>query len=117
VDNRKFFEEVLELHILKKKGGMSVKHKFTIEDPDTQTVGTIVYDDEEKAFNINFSDEDIRRQVAEYLNTRRQYRIPKSQDLDDFEEIEALPTKDLESFTLALNDIYGTCDVWCIKFP
>jgi len=94
-----------------------MKHTFVIEDPDTQSVGTIVYDGEAKTFQVVFADGDIRQQITEYLTRRREYRIPKSQDLDDFETRKALPTKDLESFTLALNDIYGMCDVWCIKFP
>lgn len=72
--------------------------------------GSIEYID--KDFTIDFPDEDTIKEITTYLSTPKTFRIPESNQIDDFREDTVLPTDDLTYFELALCSMHSAIGVW-----
>jgi hypothetical protein len=74
--------------------------------------GTIRYDEPRKQVQIKHPDGGVCRAIQGYLTAPHTYRIPQSAKIDDFEEVEALPTDNRMYFDLALCTLYTTLGIW-----
>lgn len=73
--------------------------------------GTVIYNETEKIINVDFPDDTIKDMIEEYLATKRSYKIPKSQEIDDYEEIRAFPNEDKTYFDLAISTMTANIGV------
>ncbi len=73
--------------------------------------GHISYNPSTKSLTVRFPDDDIVEDIEEYLNTPRVFRIPESQQLDDFREETAKPTDSTMHMNLALSTLWANTDV------
>lgn len=69
--------------------------------------GFVEYDPRSKELTVEFPDEDVRLEVEGHLTTAQAYRIPESQELDDFREELAVPTDSLMHMELALSALWS----------
>ena len=66
------------------------------------TIGSITYDEKSKELSIDFPDSAVVNEIKDYLNTKRVYRIPESQRIDDYREELARPIDSEMHLDLAL---------------
>ncbi len=74
--------------------------------------GWVIYDPKNKYLAVEFPDEALRMKVESYLSAEREYRIPVSQQLDDYRVDKQVPTESLMYMQLALCELYMTLGVW-----
>lgn len=68
--------------------------------------GTVTLDEKSMTFVVDFPDKRTRGQIERYLVRPRKFRIPESQEIDDFRIDEVKPTESPMYFDLAL------CTLW-----
>jgi hypothetical protein len=68
--------------------------------------GTILYNEDSKKLTIDFPDPDVVDEIKDYLNAEQIYRIPESQEIDDYREKKARPMDSLMHMEL------GLCTLW-----
>jgi hypothetical protein len=76
--------------------------------------GTIFLNEETMAYGVVFPDKKVRAQIKRYLEKEREYRIPESQEIDDFRLERAVPTKSPMHFDLALCTLWANTGVYVI---
>jgi len=74
--------------------------------------GHISYNPTGKSLSIDFPDEDVIEDIEEHLTTPRVFRIPESQELDDFREETARGIDSTTHMNLALSTLWANTDVW-----
>ena len=74
--------------------------------------GGVVYRPRLKEVEVSFPDESVVADIETFLTTRRVFRIPQSDRIDDFEEQLLLPTDNKQNMMLALSEMFGAIDVW-----
>lgn len=67
-------------------------------------IGYIKYyfDGKKVQWSVHHPDDTIESELAEYFSTPREFRIPESQQIDDYRIDTALPTDDITYFELSL---------------
>jgi len=74
--------------------------------------GRILYDPEDVAgFEIEHPDPEVVKAVRWHFTTKREFRIPESQEIDDFRVDFVLPTTDENYFIMALCLMDAAIDV------
>ena len=81
--------------------------EFTVGDKR----GIITYEEKPKTLEVMFPDSKIKTRILTYLNTKRDYRVPESDNLDDYRVDRRRPIDSLMYLELALNTMYTTIDV------
>ena len=81
--------------------------EFTIGDKR----GIIEYEEKSKTLEVMFPDSKIKTRILTYLNTKRDYRVPESDVLDDYRIDGRRPIDSLMYMELALNEMYVAIDV------
>jgi hypothetical protein len=74
--------------------------------------GRILYDPEDVAgFIVEHPDPRVVEAVRQHFTTRREFRIPESQEIDDFRVDFVLPTTDENYFIMALCEMQAAIGV------
>jgi hypothetical protein len=74
--------------------------------------GRILYDPEDVAgFEIEHPDPEVVKAVRRHFTTKREFRIPESQEIDDFRVDLEIPIKDENYFMMALCEMAATTGV------
>ena len=74
--------------------------------------GFVHYNEQTKEITVELPDEVVKKKVENYLSTRRVFRIPESNRLDDFRENYAYPFENVTYFKLAMSTLYNNTNVW-----
>jgi len=74
--------------------------------------GYINYLEKDKTFEVSFANEATRKEIENYLTTKREFKIPESDRIDDFRVDNAIPTENLTYFELALCTLHADIGVW-----
>ena len=74
--------------------------------------GEVIYNKNTKEVSVDFPDESLASDIEEYLQTKRVFRIPESDDIDDYREDFAFPFENIIYFELAMSNLYTNLDVW-----
>lgn len=75
--------------------------------------GIVEYDSDNLTdFKVFLSPADKKKEVIAHLTTKRTYFNPQSQKIDDYEEVEAMPTDNLDYFERALCTLHSKTGVW-----
>lgn len=78
---------------------------------EEQTIrGTVEY--ENGAIIVDIADEVASNLITDYMSRAQTFRIPESQQIDDYREERARPTDSEMHFSLALCTMYHTIGVW-----
>jgi len=72
--------------------------------------GIVIYDEPTKTVTVAFPDKEILQEVRDYLTSVQEYRIPDSNEIDDYHIEMCLPTESLFHMELALSSLYGHTD-------
>jgi hypothetical protein len=72
----------------------------------------VEYVEKSKEIIVHFPDAFVEDEVEEYLHTKRLFRIPESNRLDDFREDVAYPYDNQTYLELAMCELYSHTDVW-----
>ena len=83
-----------------------------IQDKNTSTKGTVIYDPDTKEVKVNFPNSELDQEVKQYLTTKRTYRIPVGPGIDQDREDVAFPTDSAMYFDLAMCCLYAKTGVW-----
>ena len=67
--------------------------------------GTITYAAKSKRVVVKFPVESDKLNIERYLSTSQVFRIPESQQIDDYREDHAFPTENETYFRLTLNTL------------
>jgi hypothetical protein len=62
-------------------------------------------------WSVHHPDGSIKADLAEYFSTPREYRIPESQQIDDYRIDTALPTDNITYFELSLCTMWSSTSV------
>ena len=74
--------------------------------------GFVKYNKETKEVSIDFPNESLASDIEEYLDTKRVFRIPESQKIDDFREDLVSPLDNETYFELAMCALWAETGVW-----
>jgi len=74
--------------------------------------GFVKYDEKKKEISVDFPNDSLVLDIEEYLSTNRVFKIPESQEIDDFREEFASPLESKTHFELAMCTLYGETGVW-----
>jgi hypothetical protein len=74
-------------------------------------IGTVTYDEGKKKFKVEHPDKSVIKAVTEYLNTKQEFQIPESQQIDDFRVDRVLPGESKMYAELALSSMHGKTGV------
>lgn len=74
--------------------------------------GYVQYNEDTKDIQVVFPNDTIGSEIDTYLNTKRIYRIPESQKIDDFREELAYPSDGMMYFELAMCELWANTDVY-----
>ena len=69
--------------------------------------GEVVYDDETKVVDVIFSDAGEKAVIESYLEKEQVFKIPQSQRIDHYKEINAKPSSERTYLELALCTLYA----------
>ena len=74
------------------------------------SVGTLTYkegDNKKVDYQIESKDGELTKDAETYLEAKRTFKIPESNEEDDYREDVAIPTDELTYFELALSTLYA----------
>ncbi len=74
--------------------------------------GSVSYDDSKKKVTVVFPDKKIKQEIEKYLATKQDFRIPESQEIDDYRVDNAAPVDNQTYFELAMCTLYSKLGVW-----
>ena len=74
--------------------------------------GMVSYDEDTKKIQVHFPDENIRKKIIDYLNTKRVFKIPESNRIDDYREDFVYPNENSMYFDLAMNTLWANTGVF-----
>lgn len=77
--------------------------------------GRVKYDPKNLSrFEVEFPSSSVREKVEAYLTTERDFKIPKSPEIDDYAVESAKPTDNKTYFELALCTLWANTGVWVV---
>jgi len=74
--------------------------------------GFVEYDEEEQRVDVDFPDVRAARKIEDYLNTKRAFKIPESDRIDDFRIDHAFPYEERTYFEIAMCELFSELGVW-----
>ena len=77
--------------------------------------GTIVYDEKTKSVKVTFLDAEVKESITRFLDTVREFRVPREDEegtLDLVEFVKTKPTEDESYMILGLSNLYAVTGVW-----
>ncbi|RLC88905.1 MAG: hypothetical protein DRJ03_01300 [Chloroflexi bacterium] len=85
-------------------------YKVPIESGNGE--GYVTYDEETKTSEVVFTDQKAAKAIRRYLDTERDFWIPVSQDLEDYEVIRRKPLSDRCYWELSLCTLHAHLGIW-----
>jgi hypothetical protein len=76
--------------------------------------GTVTYDEGKKEFSVQHPVKTVAELVTKYLNTKQEFQIPESQQIDDFRVDRVLPGESKMYAQLSLSTMHGKTGVWVL---
>ena len=93
-----------------------MKTIYKVEDrEETGVFGTITYNDESKTAEVDLKISKARlATMRKFFTEEMEFRIPQSQEIDDYEEVMAKPVDSQEFFELALSMLWSRTGVFVL---
>jgi hypothetical protein len=93
-----------------------MKTVYKVEDRDeTGVFGTITYDSESKTAVVDLPISKARlATMRKFFTEEREFRIPRSQEIDDYDEVVAKPVDSLNFFELALSELWASTGIFVL---
>jgi len=85
---------------------------LSVEFAADGAAGTVRYFEDTKEVEVEHPTAKVSQDVAGYLTKQREFRIPESDDIDDFRVDKAKPTDSLMYMELALCTLYAEIGAW-----
>ena len=82
-----------------------------IEYPKNGKRGMVIYNDIEKIITVEF-DHPKGKEVEKYLTKKQEFKIPESDELDDYRIDNKYPKENQTYFELAMCELYTHTGVW-----
>lgn len=74
--------------------------------------GEVTFDDKNNKVTVDFPDPDVNKAIIDFLHTEKEFQIPQSNKVDDYEVVKALPASALGYFELGMCTLYARTGVW-----
>lgn len=74
----------------------------TVEITNNNKSGLVSYDTELKTITVEFPDEEVRKGVENYLALEKEFKVPESQQIDDYRVDKAFAKDSLMYFELSM---------------
>ena len=93
-----------------------MKTTYKVEDrEETGVFGTITYDDESKTAEVDLKISKARlKTMQKFFTEEMEFRIPRSQEIDDYDKVMAKPVDSLNFFELALSELWASTGVFVL---
>jgi len=76
--------------------------------------GEVKYNKVTKAIIVDFPAASVKKDIEKYLETKHEFRIPESAEIDDFRVDNKYPKENLTYFELAMCNLYAHTGVWVV---
>ena len=83
-----------------------------IRDDSGKMTGTVEYNESQHTIDVKFLDVKHKKEIEKYLHTKRKFKIPESNKMDDFRVDSAYPYDNLTYFELAMCELYTNTGIW-----
>jgi len=88
-----------------------MKQSVQLRDAASGTRASVLHDDRAKAVRVSAEDEAVARRIRDYFGRKREFKIPTSSRIDDFNVVKVAPTESGNYFLQALCEFEFATDI------
>jgi len=96
-----------------------MKHLMAIEDIETGEKNTLKWSDKPNVnvqWSLSKDTPELKKKLEEYFNTEKNYNLPLSDKLDDYEVVQKKPIEGYQFFEMSLSELFVTANIQLVKY-